>query len=258
MFDPIINARLPIPMPIIPIEEERREYYRLQFPPAKRPQLLINEESHAVVDCSAHGVRYVASSGTPPTPGEPVTGLLRFRHGEQTPVLGVVLRVEGDEIILYIPGREVPSTLLRSEERHLLKAPEDIVKTTARSLAPILPDSSSATDFTEGAERREFHRICYPITAYPSLFLERKKAFLVMDVSARGLRYGASKAPTPNLYQLVKGILHFRRSARINIEGTVIRAQNNEIALYLHQEIPFNILLAEQRHLHKNYPMWSP
>lgn len=258
MSDPIVNAELPIPMPIIPIEEERREYYRLQFPPAKRPQLLINKESHAVVDCSAHGVRYVASSETPPTPGEPVTGLLRFRHGKQTPVLGVVMRVEGDEIVLYIPGREVPSTLLRSEERHLLKAPEDVVKTTARNPAPILPDSSSATDAPEGAERREFHRIHYPITTCPSLFLERKKAFLIMDVSARGLRYAAPKAPVPNLYQLVKGVLRFRRGVQLTIEGTVIRAQNDQIALYLHQEIPFNILLAEQRHLHKNYPMWSP
>ena len=257
MSDPIVNARLPIPMLTISIEKERREYYRLQFPLAKRPQLLVNDDSHTVVDCSAHGIRYVALSGTPPTPGEQVKGLLRFRHGAQTPVLGVVMRVEGDEIVLYIPDREIPSTLLRSEERHLLKVPEDVVKTAARNLTPILPDASSATDSIEGAERREFHRICYPMTAYPSLFLERKKAFLVMDVSARGLRYAASKAPA-NLYQLVKGILHFRRRTRINIEGTVIRAQNDEIALYLHQEIPFNILLTEQRHLHKNYPMWSP
>lgn len=168
------------------------------------------------------------------------------------------MRVEGDEIVLYISDREIPSTLLRSEERHLLKAPEDVVKTAACNLTPILPDASSATDSIEGAERREFHRISYPMTAYPSLFLERKKAFLVMDISARGLRYVVPKAPIPNLYQLVKGILHFRRSTRINIEGTVIRAQDNEIALYLHEEIPFNILLAEQRHLHKNYPMWSP
>ncbi|HRF42641.1 MAG TPA: PilZ domain-containing protein [Candidatus Competibacteraceae bacterium] len=242
----------------IPIEKERREYYRLQFPPAKRPQLLINKDSHAVIDCSARGIRYAALSGTLPAPGEQVTGLLRFRHGAQAPILGVVIRAEGDEIVLYLPNREIPSTLLRSEERHLLKASEDVVKTTDRNLTPILPDSSSATDSAEGAERREFHRIYYPMTAYPSLFLEKKKAFMVMDVSARGLRYAAPKTPAPHLYQLIKGTLHLRYNTQINIEGTVIRAQDDEIALYLHQEIPFNILLAEQRYLHKNYPMWSP
>jgi hypothetical protein len=241
------------------IEKEKRESYRLQFPPAKRPRLLINEDSHPVVDCSAHGVRYVAPPGTAPEPGEQVKGMLRFRHGAQTPVLGVVMRVENEHIVLHIPNQEIPSTLLRSEERHLLKASEEMVKTTARNLTPTLPDPSTGTDSTEaGAERREFHRIRYPITACPSLFLEGKKAFLVMDVSVRGLRYAAPKTPVPNLYQLVKGILHFRRSARINVEGTVIRAQNDEIALYLHQEIPFNVLLAEERNLRKNYPMWSP
>lgn len=245
-------------MPTIPIDQERRESYRLQFPSAKRPQLLINDNSHAVVDCSAHGVRYVAPPDDPPILGDHVKGLLRFRHGAQTPVLGVVIRIEGDEIVLHIPDREIPSPILRSEERQLLKVStdDDIVKTTARVLTPILPDSSAARPAAEGEERRESHRIHYPITACPSLFVEGKKAFLIMDISVRGLRYAAHKAPAPNLYQLVKGLLHFRRGPRINIEGTVIRAQHDEVALYLHQEIPFNILLTEQRRLHKNYPMW--
>lgn len=245
-------------MPKIPTEKEKREYYRLQFPPAKRPQLLINENHHAVIDCSAHGVRYVAASGAAPTPGDPVKGLLRFRHGAQTPVRGVVMRVEEDQIVLYVPDPEIPSPLLRSEERHLLKAAEEVVKPATRSATYSLPDSSSTTDSAEGAERRESHRISYPITGCPLLFLEGKKAFLVLDVSARGLRYAAPKTPAPNLYQLVKGALRFRRGAQVTIEGTVIRAQNDEIALYLHQEVPFNILLAEQRQLHKNFPMWSP
>ncbi|MCP5159898.1 MAG: PilZ domain-containing protein [Gammaproteobacteria bacterium] len=245
-------------MSTIPIEREKREYYRLQFPPAKRPQLLIDENGHAVIDCSAHGIRYVAAPGTPPSLGEHVKGLLRFRHGAQTPILGVVLRVEEGEIVLCIPDREIPSTLLRSEERHLLKAPAEVANAPVRSIPLIPPESSSGMLFTEGEERREFHRIHYPMTGSPSLFLEGKKAFLVMDISARGLRYAAPKTAVPNLYQVVKGVLHFRRRARLNTEGTVIRAQNDEIALYLHQEIPLNILLAEQRHLHRNFPMWSP
>jgi hypothetical protein len=229
-----------------------------QFPPAKRPQLVIEEDHHAVIDCSAHGVRYVAPSGASPTLGDHVKGLLRFRHGAQTPIKVIVMRVEENQIVLYIPEPEIPSPLLRSEERHLLKVTEDVVKPAARSAAYTLPDSSSTTDSEEGAERRESHRIRYPMTGCPSLFLEGKKAFLVLDVSARGLRYAASKTPPPNLYQLVKGALRFRRGAQVTIEGTVIRAQDDEVALYLHQEVPFNILLAEQRQLHKNFPMWSP
>jgi hypothetical protein len=106
-------------------------------------------------------------------------------------------------------------------------------------------------------ERRESHRIRYPIPERPSLFLQAKKAYLLVDVSARGLRYAAHEAFTPRLYDPIKGILHFRRGAQLNVEGTVVRADGQEIALYLHQEIPFNILLAEQQYLRKHYPMWS-
>jgi hypothetical protein len=106
-------------------------------------------------------------------------------------------------------------------------------------------------------ERRESHRIRYPIPERPALFLQGKKAYIVLDVSARGLRYIFSEAFPVRLYDPIKGILRFRRGAQVNIEGTVVRADDQEIALYLHKEIPFNILLAEQQHLRKHYPMWS-
>jgi len=106
-------------------------------------------------------------------------------------------------------------------------------------------------------ERRESHRIRYPIPERPSLFLLEKKAYAILDVSSRGLRYVASGAFTPSLYEPIKGVLHFRQGARVNIEGTVVRANDQEIALYLHKEIPFNILLAQQQYLRKHYPMWS-
>lgn len=244
-------------MPISSIERERREYYRLQFPQTKRPQLLINENSHAVVDCSAHGVRYVTTKETSLAPGERVKGLLQFQHGKQTPVRGVVMRVEADEIILHIPDQEIPSKLLRSEERHLLKASTEVV--TAADQPPTLPTPKppSATPAAEGDERREFHRIRYPNSGCPSLYFGQKEIFSVVDISARGLRYATPQAPMPELYQQVRGTLRLRRNVQITIEGTVIRAQNDEASLYLHQEIPLKILLAEQRHLQKSYPMWS-
>ena len=115
-----------------------------------------------------------------------------------------------------------------------------------------MPDQTRTVE-----ERREFHRIRYPIPERPSLFLQGKKAYIILDVSGRGLRYAVREAFMPRLYDPIKGILHFRRGAPVNIEGTVVRADDQEIALYLHQEIPFNILLAEQQYLRKHYPMWS-
>ncbi|HRX72192.1 MAG: PilZ domain-containing protein [Candidatus Competibacteraceae bacterium] len=106
-------------------------------------------------------------------------------------------------------------------------------------------------------ERRRFHRIRYPRAERPSFFPEGKNAHPVLDVSGHGLLYACPDHQLPSLHEPIKGVLHFRRGAKIPIEGTVVRNQNQQIALYLHKEIPFNILLVEQRYLLNHYPMWS-
>lgn len=105
-------------------------------------------------------------------------------------------------------------------------------------------------------ELREFHRIRYPISERPT-FLHEGKAYPVMDVSVQGLRYAIPGGPVPPLHQPIKGILRFRRGPSINIQGKVVRTQEEQVALYLDQEIPAAILFTEQRYLHKHYPTWS-
>lgn len=105
-------------------------------------------------------------------------------------------------------------------------------------------------------ELRESHRIRFPISERPT-FLHEGKSFAVIDVSVRGLRYAAPGQTLPKPQDPITGILHFRRGARIKVEGIVVRVQNDHVALRLAKEIPFSILLAEQRYLHARYPMWS-
>lgn len=105
-------------------------------------------------------------------------------------------------------------------------------------------------------ELREFHRIRFPIVERPT-FSHEGKSFAVIDVSARGLRYAAPGQPLPKPQDSITGTLHFRRGTRIKIEGVVVRVQNDHVALHLVKEIPYPILLAEQRYLHARYPMWS-
>lgn len=105
-------------------------------------------------------------------------------------------------------------------------------------------------------ERRQHHRIRYPRQERPK-FECAGQTCTVLDISARGLRYAVVGADLPNPHDLIKGVLRCRRSAPIPLEGTVVRAQNGEVALYLHQEIPFTVLISEQRYLHQHYPMWS-
>jgi hypothetical protein len=108
-------------------------------------------------------------------------------------------------------------------------------------------------------ERREFHRIHYPVPARPWFFIG-KKAYEVLDISISGLRYLAPNMPAPNLHDPISGAIHFRHSGRytktpLMVDGIVVRALNDEVALYLNHDIPFNILLAEQQYLRNQYPL---
>jgi len=105
-------------------------------------------------------------------------------------------------------------------------------------------------------ERRQYHRIRFPISERPT-FLIAGKPFAVIDVSARGLQYVLIEQPLPPMRETISGLLQFRRGTRLPVEGVVVRAQNDRVALHLAREIPFSILLAEQRYLHARYPMWS-
>ncbi|TVR59669.1 MAG: hypothetical protein EA420_15430 [Candidatus Competibacteraceae bacterium] len=105
-------------------------------------------------------------------------------------------------------------------------------------------------------EQRQYHRIRYPLREQPTL-LWAGKSYAVIEVSARGLRYRSSGRTPPLPGSSVRGALRFRRGVQVNVEAKVMRVQDEEVALYLCDEIPFTVLMAEQRYLHSHYPMWS-
>lgn len=118
---------MPAPSDLVPpaaeavARPEKREFYRLRFPYAERPRLMIGQRDYEVVDCSVRGVRYVSSPKSPVLlPGDAVEGTLRFRRRTQTPIQGLILRIEGDQIALYMPDSEIPFATLWGEERWLL------------------------------------------------------------------------------------------------------------------------------------------
>jgi hypothetical protein len=102
---------------------EKRKFYRLQFPYPERPRLIMGVRDYEVVDCSAHGVRYIVAPRTLLIPGDRIQGLLQFRRQKEKkiPVRGLIVRIQGDEMALYMPDSEIPFTTLWSEERYLRK-----------------------------------------------------------------------------------------------------------------------------------------
>jgi hypothetical protein len=105
--------------------------------------------------------------------------------------------------------------------------------------------------------KRAFFRIRYPLSERPRLRVENC-AYDVIDCSLKGLRYVVPRGPLPPLGAEIKGRVYFRRGAEVNVKGVVLRVQDKEVALDLSTtNIPFSILLDEQRYLHTRYPMWS-
>ena len=200
-----------------PPEHERRQDHRIRHPKAEQPTFLHEGKSYAVIDYSAQSLRYAAPGETLPTPHTRISGVLRFRHGAEVNIEAIVLRVNNDEVVLRLDKREISAE----------------------------------------SERRQDHRIRYPKAERP-LFLYEAKSFPVIDVSARGVRYLGSGSPLPMPYTAMNGILRFRRGAQVNIEAMVLRVHNEEVVLHLlKREIPFAVLLDEQRYLHQHYPVWS-
>lgn len=103
-----------------PADQEKREFYRLKFPPFERPCLLVGRQQYEVLDCSARGLRFTLSRQAPPSLGDWVEGRLQFRRNTHAPIRGLIIRIQNGEIALYMPDNEIPFTILRGEERYLL------------------------------------------------------------------------------------------------------------------------------------------
>lgn len=77
-----------------------REHYRIQYPAAARPRLVVNGVTYEVLDLSEGGLRVQLPADAPaPAPDTELGGVLRFRR---------------DDEIVVVRGR-----VLRTDERHV-------------------------------------------------------------------------------------------------------------------------------------------
>ena len=98
-----------------PIE---REHYRIQYPTAARPQIVIDGRAHEVIDLSERGVRFRVGDDVSINVDDELAGRLRFRRGEPVDVKGIVLRIAGREIAVKLEIG-VPLKVIIEEQRYL-------------------------------------------------------------------------------------------------------------------------------------------
>ena len=106
--------------------------------------------------------------------------------------------------------------------------------------------------------RRDFYRIQFPVEARPRLLLDAPGTIQlvceVIECSERGLRF---QVPTQWLLPIgatVSGTVSFARGAEVRVAGSVVRTQNDEVALLLNRQgIPLGVVLDEQRFLRAQF-----
>jgi hypothetical protein len=98
----------------------RRAHYRIQYPNAARPKLLIEGHTFEVLDISEGGLRY--QSGPYPTPniGTSFRGTVRVRRGELIHTHGNVVRaINGEVAARLVVG--IPFQTIMEEQRYVFE-----------------------------------------------------------------------------------------------------------------------------------------
>lgn len=100
-------------------DDNRREFYRIEYPRADQPTLRVDGRRYRVHDCSERGLRFAVPAHAAFARGAGVHGLLRFRRGAETEVDGTVVWTSPDAVALQLDGSGIPFALILFEQRRL-------------------------------------------------------------------------------------------------------------------------------------------
>lgn len=98
--------------------EFERGHYRIEYPAAARPRFLVEGQDREVVDLCEQGLRYRGGDDEQRQIGDKVEGIVRFRRGEETRVLGTVVRMIDREVALRL-SVGVPLRVVLEEQRYI-------------------------------------------------------------------------------------------------------------------------------------------
>jgi hypothetical protein len=102
------------------VDPNQRGYYRIEYPRAERPALILAGQTLEVVNCAERGLRYLLPETEPrPAVGSEVRGIVRFRTGTEVAVEGVVVGVYEQSAALRLNGSGIPFAAILAEQHYL-------------------------------------------------------------------------------------------------------------------------------------------
>ncbi len=105
------------------------------------------------------------------------------------------------------------------------------------------------------SQQRQHFRLRYPVAGQPSLVIG-SVSFPVSELSEGGMRILLGRpgniAPTGNL----RGTLTLAGGATIEVQGTVLRIEDQAVVLQLTTGPTYSEMLSEQRYVARRFPDW--
>jgi PilZ domain-containing protein len=101
---------------------------------------------------------------------------------------------------------------------------------------------------------REFFRLQYPPPAAPAFILDGV-SHRVVDIGEGGFRYALVTDGGPIAGRTIKGSIEFEDEDTLELEGTVVRTQDGEVAVRCPpRSIPLAVIIREQQRVRRRYP----
>lgn len=103
-------------------EENRRQYFRIQYLVSDKPKLVIGRKTYEVIDVSERGLRFAVAGGKAPQLNSNIRGDITFPDNKTFAIEGTVLRINpaGTEVSVHLT-RGIPLVKMMEENRKQIK-----------------------------------------------------------------------------------------------------------------------------------------
>ncbi|MDW6003215.1 PilZ domain-containing protein [Vibrio mangrovi] len=105
----------------------------------------------------------------------------------------------------------------------------------------------------EGPQRRQYYRLRYPKGVRPAIRFENNMYHLT-ECSEKGIRILMPNATRLHQGYRVTGKVFLNDGSQVDIKGTILRFDKNEVIVKLSQGFSFKQMVAEQRLIRQKYP----
>ncbi|MGF1909836.1 PilZ domain-containing protein [Vibrio kasasachensis] len=110
-------------------------------------------------------------------------------------------------------------------------------------------------DMDDYVQKRKYYRLKYPRRAMPIVRID-DELFHVSEISEKGIRIVMNNLTTLYRGLTLKGTLSLGVEEKLQVTGTILRFDKNEVILQLTQGPSFKDMVEQQRHIRNRYPAY--